>query len=113
MISIAHFTSAEPDFEQRAQLALSTLATRAGYVRGSLSRAMDEPAHWVIVTEWENVGSYRRALGAYEVKLHAAPLLGEALDMPSGFETVADAAPDGTIRLHATDSAQEAFERGG
>jgi hypothetical protein len=36
------------------------------------------------------VGSYRRALGNFDVKLRAAPLLGEALDLPSSFESLID-----------------------
>jgi len=105
MISIAQFDSAEPTFEERARTALAALAARPGYVRGSLARSMDSAAHWVILTEWESVGAYRRALGAYEVKLHAAPLLGEALDGSSGFEMLASAAPDGTVTVHDSDLA--------
>jgi hypothetical protein len=102
MISIAHFDSAEPDFAERAQRALEALAARPGYVRGNFAHSMDEASHWVIVTEWENVGAYRRALGAYEVKLNAAPLLGEAIDMPSGFEPVITIR-DGMKETHQTD----------
>ena len=103
MISIAHFDSAEPDFAERAELALSTLAARPGYLRGSLARSTDDD-HWVLVTEWENVGAYRRALGAFEVKLHAAPLLGEAIDVPSAFEPVLSIR-DGVAETFRTDRA--------
>ena len=41
-----------------------------------------------LVTTWENVGSYRRALSSYDVKLHAVGLLGRAIDEPSAFEVV-------------------------
>ena len=57
----------------------------------------------MLLTEWENVGSYRRALGNYEVKLHATPLLGLALDVPGGFETLLDVAAGGDIAIHASD----------
>ncbi len=40
------------------------------------------------MTTWEHVGAYRRALSAYDVKLHAVPLLGRALDEPSAYELV-------------------------
>ncbi|HEY3736562.1 MAG TPA: antibiotic biosynthesis monooxygenase [Jatrophihabitans sp.] len=110
MISVAHFNSAEPDFGERAQLALTTLAARPGYLHGSLARSTDEDDagadHWVIVTEWESVGAYRRALGAFEVKLHATPLLGEAIDLPSGFEVLVDVDHDGRLRLHTSDRAE-------
>ena len=40
------------------------------------------------MTTWEHVGAYRRALSAYDVKLHAVPLLSRALDEPSAYEMV-------------------------
>ena len=38
-----------------------------------MGRNVDDPALWLLTTTWENVGSYRRALSAYDVKLHAVP----------------------------------------
>ena len=49
---------------------------------------VDDPTLWTIVTRWENVGSYRRALSAYDVKLNAVPLLSRAIDEPSAYELV-------------------------
>ena len=57
----------------------------------------------MLVTEWENVGSYRRALGNYDVKLRATPLLGEAIDLPSAFESLADVSAGGELVVHASD----------
>jgi hypothetical protein len=37
------------------------------------------------------VGSYRRALSAYDVKVTAVPLLSQAIDEPSAYELVGDA----------------------
>lgn len=107
MIAVAHFDSHDQpdgdDFAERAAAALTALAARPGYVRGSLGRSTDDPAAWVLLTEWENVGSYRRALGNYEVKLHATPLLASARDLPSGFETLVDVAPGGGVVAAASD----------
>ena len=49
---------------------------------------MDDPTLWALVTTWEHVGAYRRALSAYDVKLHAVPVLSRALDEPSAYEVV-------------------------
>jgi hypothetical protein len=46
----------------------------------------------VLTTTWQNVGSYRRALSAYDVKVTAVPLLSRAVDEPSAYELVEDAA---------------------
>jgi hypothetical protein len=105
MLSVTHFRSDNPSFARRAQDALAVLATRPGYVRGNLARSTDDDSAWLLVSEWENVGSYRRALGNYEVKLRATPLLGEALDLPSAFESLADFAAGGAATLHASDRA--------
>ena len=55
------------------------LAARPGYVEGAVGRNVDEPELWVLTTRWENVGSYRRALSSYDVKLTAVPLLSQAI----------------------------------
>jgi antibiotic biosynthesis monooxygenase len=102
MISVTHFRG---DVFERARTALTALAARPGYVRGSVARSTDEPDAWLLITEWENIGSYRRALGNYEVKLHATPLLADALDLPSGFESLLDVAPGGTAQAHSSDLA--------
>lgn len=106
MIALTHFRDAAPDFAERARAALEALAARPGYLRGTLGRSADEPDAWVLLTEWENVGSYRRALGNYEVKLHATPLLATAVDVPGGFEALLDVAPGGAAVAHGSDRAE-------
>lgn len=69
-----------------AQAALAALAVRPGFVRGRIGRAADDPTAWVLSTEWDGVGAYRRSLSAYDVKVQAAPLLARGRDEPSAFE---------------------------
>jgi hypothetical protein len=94
-------------FAERAHVALAALAERPGYLSGRLTRALDDPGYWTLVTEWESVGAYRRALGGFDVKVHATPLLSESLDEPSAFETLASAAPGGEVVTEASDRAAE------
>jgi heme oxygenase (mycobilin-producing) len=103
MIAITHFADDAPEFADRAQAALAALATRPGYLRGTLGRSTDDPAAWVLLTEWENVGSYRRALGGYEVKVNATPLLAGAVDVPGAFEVLLDVAPGGAAISRTSD----------
>jgi quinol monooxygenase YgiN len=105
MISVTHFRADGAEFSARSQAALTALAARPGFVRGSVGRSTDDESAWVLVTEWQNVGSYRRALGDYEVKLHASALLSEALDLPSSFESLVDLGGDGDATVHASDRA--------
>lgn len=75
-------------FLAQAQQALAVLAGRPGWRAGRVGRATDDATLWVMTTEWDSVGTYRRALSAYEVKLAAVPLLSTALDEPTAFEVV-------------------------
>jgi hypothetical protein len=105
MICVSHFANADVDFRERAHAALAALAARPGYLRGSLARSTDDAGAWVLLTEWENVGSYRRALGGYDVKLTATPLLGSAVDLPSSFEPLIEMAPGAVTSLRTSDRA--------
>ncbi|GAC1609853.1 MAG: hypothetical protein NVS3B26_13400 [Mycobacteriales bacterium] len=73
-------------FLTEARTALEAFAARPGYLRGRVGRAADDPTAWVVTTEWVGVGAYRRSLSAYDVKVHAAPLLSRGRDEPSAFE---------------------------
>lgn len=74
------------EFRGKARAALDALAERPGYVAGRIGRNVDEPGLWVLTTWWQNTGSYRRALSAYDVRLTAVPLLSRAVDEPSAYE---------------------------
>lgn len=74
------------EFLAAARTALAAFASRAGYLRGRIGRAADDPTAWVMSTEWIGVGAYRRSLSSYDVKVDAAPLLSRGRDEPSAFE---------------------------
>ena len=81
-------------FRDDLDRARAALAACAGYAGGELGRNVDDPELWVLTTRWENVGSYRRALSSYDVKLNAVATLGRALEEPSAYERVE---PDTTL----------------
>lgn len=84
----------------RADLATArdALAACAGYAGGELGRNVDDPELWVLSTRWENVGSYRRALSSYEVKLRAVAVLSRAIEEPSAYEP---AEPGTTLNIES------------
>ncbi|MBB2941985.1 antibiotic biosynthesis monooxygenase family protein [Actinoplanes sp. CA-015351] len=94
-------------FVERAHAALAALANCPGYQSGRLARALEDPAAWTLVTEWESVGAYRRALGAFDVKMYATPLLAQTLDEPSAYETLAEAGPGEAVVVTASDRAAD------
>jgi quinol monooxygenase YgiN len=75
-------------FRERVHAALETLASTRGYVEGHVGRNVDEPSLWLLTTTWADVGSYRRALSSYDVKVGSVPLLSTAIDEPSAYEVV-------------------------
>lgn len=77
-------------FLSRAQAALAVLAEGPGFRDGQVGRNVDDPALWTLTTHWRDVGSYRRALGGYDVKVTAVPLLSLAIDEPTAYEVLAD-----------------------
>lgn len=81
------------EFRAAAESAVLLLRARPGLLTATVGRSTDDETLWVVVTTWVDVGSFRRALSAFEVKVGAVPLLASALDEPTAFETlmVADA----------------------
>jgi hypothetical protein len=110
MIALMHFrpTVDVATFQEQAHAALTVIAARPGFVRGTLGRATDDDQAWILLTEWESVGAYRRGLGGYEVKLIATPLLAQALDQPSAFEALITISDDGSEHIRSSDRALDA-----
>ncbi len=103
MLVVLRFEATDDAFLAQAQEVLDLLAARPGYRRGQVARAYDQPELWCLVTEWESVGAYRRALGSYEVKAGATPLLSRALPEASAFEPLAIAEPGAPSRVLDSD----------
>jgi hypothetical protein len=125
VLAVLRFEASDEDetFVDEAVVALRLLAARPGFRSGQLVRAYDQPGPalaskgdeertegavslWCLVTEWESVGAYRRAVGSYDVRSVATPLLSRALSEPSAFEPLATAelGDDGaTVRLQDSD----------
>jgi hypothetical protein len=93
------------EFTAEAHAALAALAARPGYRGGELTRALDDPSHWCLVTRWGSVGAYRRALGDLDVRIAAVPLLARSVDEPSAYEALATAPPGGEVSVSASDRA--------
>jgi quinol monooxygenase YgiN len=75
-------------FETRLAAAVAVLGEQKGFVRARAGRNADDPELLALTMEWENIGSYRRALSPYAVKVAAVPLLSEAIDEPTAYESL-------------------------
>jgi quinol monooxygenase YgiN len=67
---------------------LQALQAQPGFVRATIGRAADDPDLWVLVLEWADIGSYRRALSGYDAKLAFGPVQGWIVDEPTAYEVV-------------------------
>ncbi len=88
MFAIARFQVAiedQPTFLSDLERAHQALAACEGYLSGHVGRNTDEPNLVALVTQWRNIGSYRRALSNYQVKITAVPILARAIDEPGGY----------------------------
>ncbi len=81
----------EAVFRSEAEQAIGVLTERPGFLEASIGRATDDPDLWLVLLRFASVGSYRRALSSYEVKVGAVPLLSRALDEPTAFEILSGA----------------------
>ena len=89
MLAVARFSVPLADaaqFEAQLSTALEAFSKCKGYVSGEFGQNLDEVTLWSLVTHWENVGSYRRALSNLNVKMNAIPLLARAIDEPGAYE---------------------------
>jgi quinol monooxygenase YgiN len=75
-------------FRSHLTAALDVLRAQRGFVRGHIGRAADDPKLWILATEWQGAGSYRRALSSYDVKVNAVATLSRAIDEPGAFEVL-------------------------
>jgi quinol monooxygenase YgiN len=93
----------QQQFRDDLQAARATLAARPGHLHSRIGRNADDPELWVLTTEWESVGAYRRSLSAYDVKLTAVPVLSRAIDEPSAYEVVEPGTDLNISRMRSTD----------
>ncbi len=81
---------------EAARDTLEALADRPGYLRGWLTRAIDDPDLLVVAHEWADVGSYRRALSSFDVKMRW-PFLQTAVDEATAFEVLVSRTPEAVV----------------
>jgi quinol monooxygenase YgiN len=90
VFAVTRFRATGDDVEALAAAVtplLVALGARPGFRGGELGRAADDPDLWALVTRWDGIGSYRRALSTAEVKITGAPVWVHALDEPGVYVT--------------------------
>jgi heme-degrading monooxygenase HmoA len=78
------------DMTGAAEDLLAALSARPGFVDGEIGRSTEDGDLWALLTRWDGVGSYRRALSAAEVKIAGAPVWVHAVDEPGVYVQAGD-----------------------
>jgi hypothetical protein len=111
VLVVTRYTVPVPEarsFHALAVAALEALTGRPGCTGGRVGRNVDDPTLWTLTTTWDSVGSYRRALSAFEVKLHAVPLMYRAHDEPTAYEDLVTWDPGSGLVEHESARAADA-----
>ena len=88
-VALLRFRSHEvPALMAHLRASVALLSTKVGFINAHMARAIDEPELIVLQLGWDTVGSYRRALSAYDVKVQVVPVISQALDEPTAFEVL-------------------------
>ncbi|MCO7221698.1 antibiotic biosynthesis monooxygenase [Klenkia sp. PcliD-1-E] len=86
MFALTRFRTDDPAaLRADAVLLLAALRQRPGFRTGEFGTAADDPGLAALLTTWDGVGSYRRALSWHEVKIAGAPVWVHAVDEPGVF----------------------------
>ncbi len=105
LVVVTRYLVPEADAEVflgRAREALDALRAQPGCRRGHVGRSIDEPSRWLLQTEWDSTGTYRRALSSYDVKVRAVPVMYHAIDEPTAYEALVETTSAGLLD-HASD----------
>ena len=89
MFAVARFKiplAETAQFQKQIEQAISALSACPGYIKAEYGQNLDDATLWSLVTQWLNVGSYRRALSNTNVKLLAVAILAQAIDEPGAYE---------------------------
>ena len=78
---------------------LGVLQSSTGFESLQLLHSPDEVNHYSVISRWENVGSYRRAVSSTAAKLVVWPFLSTMIDQPSTFETLLSASGTDVIEF--------------
>ena len=95
MFAVTRLRAAEEDAAALAAAVttlIAALSARPCFRDAELGRSADDPTLWALVSRWDGVGAYRRAISAAEVKITGAPVWVHAVDEPGVYLPAEDVA---------------------
>lgn len=106
IVSSVHKVQAE-DVDHFFELAtswLTALANLPGWISGSVGRSVDEVDHWLILQQWQDVGSCRRGLSTSDLRPIAFELAKSNVSSVSTFETLLQVTSDQVTKFDSVRS---------
>ncbi len=90
MYVVNRFQSPGADFAQQAQPVVDYWRSCNGCLAAELVRNVDDPELWAIVSQWEQVRDYRKAMSGYEATMLLTPVMLQCIDEPSAYLPAAE-----------------------
>lgn len=82
------FGDADEQVTDELSVLIDVLAGMPGFRAARAGRCIDEPDVWLLLSEWESVGTYRRALSSHAVKASGYPVFVRIVDEPGAYEVL-------------------------
>lgn len=84
---------------------LDLFSAKPGFQSAKVGLALDDDSTGLLILKFDSVGSYRRALSAYDIKVAATSFLSAARDESSAFEILIDVTNGKKTRYQSEKSA--------
>jgi hypothetical protein len=90
------------NWNPKARSALQILQKQSGFISANIFHSADEPQRYVIQVDWQDVGSYRRAMGSMDSKIGVWPFLADMKDEITAFEKLLTMTPDSILEFDSS-----------
>jgi hypothetical protein len=90
---------------REAERVLDLFSAKPGFQSAKVGLALDDDSTGLLILKFDSVGSYRRALSAYDIKVEATSFLSAARDESSAFEILIDVTNGKKTRYQSEKSA--------
>lgn len=90
MLAITRFHESDASFVAELETVAELWRGKPGNLSVDVLRNIDDEALLALVSHWENVGAYRRALSGYETKMLLTPVMLRAIDEPGAYLPVGE-----------------------
>lgn len=113
VMALLHYR--DPTIAPLLERALGVLSGQAGFLTGWVGRSPDDPAVWVLGSQWSDAGALRHGLGSFDAKVALGPLQahGTGTDMVLELLMCADSSGVEFADSDRADNADSAGPNGG